>query len=80
MLNELVVVGKLREQMRGDKGETARYMRSLADAYKLKEDNERSKELRTVADTWRKEIQMERWAELPDDDLSYAAMTFSAYW
>jgi len=73
-------VARLNEANKGDKGETSRYMRTLADAYKLQGDESKFNEFRSRAEGYRRDIQKERFEELPDEDQSYCLMTFSAFW
>ncbi|KAL8902975.1 MAG: hypothetical protein Q9207_004248 [Kuettlingeria erythrocarpa] len=71
-LQRLLVVAQLNEESKGDKGETARVTRKLAEAYELNGEIEKAKELKDSAESMRREIQGDRYPELPDDDLSLA--------
>ena len=75
-----MLVAKLNEKSKGDQGETARIIRKLAEAMELKGDHKAAKELKDSAESMRKAIQGERYYELPDSDLSYAMMSFHAWW
>lgn len=75
-----LVVAKLNEESKGDKGETARVTRKLAEAYELNGEISKAKELKESAELMRRKIQGDRFQELPDEDLSYAMMNFHAFW
>jgi hypothetical protein len=79
-LSKLLIIAQLNEKGKGDKGETARVMRKLAEAYELNGDIEKSGSLREQAEAMRKEIQGARFEMLPDNDLSYAMLSFHAFW
>jgi len=55
-------------------------MRKLAEAYELSGDEAQSTSLKKRAEAMRKEIQGPRFATLPDEDQSYAMMSFHAFW
>lgn len=80
MLQTLLVIAKLNEESKGDKGEIARVSRKLAEAFEVKGELETAQDLKESAESMRKEIQGDRFAELPDTDLSYAMMSFHAFW
>ena len=75
-----MIVAQLNEPSKGDKGETARIMRKLAEAHELKGDVAEAMRLKASAEAMRKEIQGDRFESLPDEDLSYAMMNFHAFW
>lgn len=79
-LNAILVIAKLNEPAKGDKGEVARMQRKLAEAYELKGEHDTANALKTEAEAWRKEIQGDRFNLLPDTDLSYSMMNFHAFW
>jgi hypothetical protein len=82
-LQQLLVIAKLNESSKGDRGETARVLRKLAEAYQLrglKGDADKATEFRNNAEAMRKEIQGSRFSSLEDNDLSYAMMSFHAFW
>ena len=79
-LQRSLVVAELNEVSKGDKGETARVTRKLAEAYELKGDRDTAKDLKESAESMRREIQGDRFEELPDEDISYAMMNFHAFW
>ena len=79
-LQKLVLVARLNEGSKGDKGETARIMRKLAEAFELSGESQTAQETKELAESMRKEIQGDRFDELPDSDLSYAMMSFHAFW
>jgi tetratricopeptide (TPR) repeat protein len=80
MLEKILLVAKLMQASKGDDGEVARVQRKLAEAYELKGDLEKGGKLKYEAERLRKEVQGERFYELPDCDLSYAMMSFHAFW
>ena len=79
-LQRILVVAKLNEESKDDRGETARVERKLAEAYELNGEIEKAKEHRESAESARRGIQGDRFREFPDEDLSYAMMNFHAYW
>lgn len=79
-LQKILIISQLNERSKGDKGETARITRKLAEAYQLKGETEKAAELKMEAEAMRKEIQGSRFDLLPDEDLSYAMMSFHAFW
>jgi len=80
MLRKVLIVAKLNQTFKGDKGEVARVQRKLAEALELKGEFDEALRQKLDAETMRKEIQGGRYHELPDNDLSYAMMSFHAYW
>lgn len=80
MLQTLLVIAELNEESKGDKGEIARITRKLAEAFELKGEYETARDLKKSAESMRREIQGDRFTELPDTDLSYAMMSFHAFW
>jgi hypothetical protein len=79
-LQRVLIIAELNEPSKGDKGETARIMRKLAEAHELNGDITKATNLKTRAEAMRKEIQGDRFDLLPDTDLSYAMMNFHAFW
>ena len=75
-----MVVAELIAESQGDKGEMARMIRKLAEAHYLNGDSEKATELKKWAELVRQEIQGDRFRELPDEDLSYAMMSYHAIW
>lgn len=80
MLQKTLIITKLNKGLKGDNGEVARVQRKLAEALELKGDVEEALKLKLDAEAMRKDIQGHRFDELPDSDLSYAMMSFHAYW
>lgn len=80
MLQKVLLVAKLGERAKGDKGETARVTRKLADAMKMKGDDTESERLRRAAEAMRLEIQKDRVFQLPDEKLSYDILVWEEYW
>jgi hypothetical protein len=79
-LQRVLIIAELNEPSKGDKGETARIMRKLAEAHELNGDITEATNLKTRAEAMRKEIQGDRFDLLPDTDLSYAMLNFHAFW
>ncbi|KXG48434.1 Tetratricopeptide-like helical [Penicillium griseofulvum] len=80
MLQKVLVITKLKQPSKGDNGEVARVQRKLAEALELKGDLLEATRLKVEAEAMRREIQGQRFHELPDSDLSYAMMNFHAFW
>jgi hypothetical protein len=88
------LICQLNELKKGDKGDTARIIRRLSDAFRMKGDKEKAAgqiteaeanhkkavELRTEAETYRRESQGERYLQLPDCERSYNLMVYKAFW
>ncbi|TGO07322.1 hypothetical protein BTUL_0292g00080 [Botrytis tulipae] len=79
-LSKILIIAQLNESSKGDKGETARVLRRLAEAYELNGDQEQGSNYKMQAETIRKQIQGARFEKLPDEDQSYAMMSFHAFW
>lgn len=79
-LSKILIIAQLNESSKGDKGETARALRKLAEAYELNGDQEQGSNYKLQAETIRKQIQGARFEKLPDEDQSYAMMSFHAFW
>jgi len=93
-LEQTKLICQLNELKKGDKGDTARIIRRLSDAFRLKGDqqkaaglnieakanHEKAVELKTEAENYRKEIQGERYAQLADCERSYNLMVYKAFW
>ncbi|KAM5367170.1 hypothetical protein ACJZ2D_010160 [Fusarium nematophilum] len=79
MLQDVLRVAEQLEHAKGDKGEVARVQRKLAEAYQLKGETAEAEILKDEAEQMRREIQGDRFSELPDCDLSYAMMSYHAY-
>lgn len=79
-LEAVLVIAKVNEPAKGDKGEVARIQRRLAEAYEKKGVMDKADKLKTEAEQMRKEIQGARYYELPDTDLSYAMMAWKGRW
>ena len=54
--------------------------RKLPEAFELLGEYDTTKMYRESAEGMRREIQGERFEELSDNDLSYAMMSFHAFW
>lgn len=80
MLQKVLIIAKLNQPFKGDNGEVARMQRKLAEAMELKGNTQEALQLKADAEKMRKEIQGQRFDELPDSDLSYAMMNFHAFW
>lgn len=80
MLQKVLVITKINQSSKGDSGEVARIQRKLAEALELKGDSIEALKLKTETEEMRREIQGQRYYELPDNDLSYAMMNFHAFW
>ena len=80
MLQQVLLIAKLIQPSKGDPGEVARVQRKLAEVYEQKGALDEATRLKNEAEAMRKEVQGERFAELPDCDLSYAMMSFHAFW
>lgn len=70
----------LSEKKKGDRGDTARHIRRLADALRLNGEEEEAEQRRLEAETIRKEVQGERFHTLPDDERTYNLMVYKAFW
>jgi hypothetical protein len=80
MLSKARLVCELREVSKGDKGDTARFTRRLADAWEAKGDLSKADTLREEAEAIREEIQGARFRELRDCERSYNLMVYKAFW
>ncbi|KAF7904611.1 hypothetical protein EAF00_001945 [Botryotinia globosa] len=79
-LSKILIIAQLNESSKGDKGETARVLRKLAEAYELNGDQEQGSKFKLQAETIRKQIQGARFEKLPDEDQLYAMMSFHTFW
>ncbi|KAJ4253831.1 hypothetical protein NW762_010226 [Fusarium torreyae] len=80
ILEEVLIIAKLLQPSKGDSGEVARVQRKLAEAYQQKGDIAKAEKFKFDAERMRREVQGDRFPELPDCDLSYAMMSFHAFW
>ncbi|TAQ87148.1 hypothetical protein B7494_g4534 [Chlorociboria aeruginascens] len=80
MLRKALVMAKLCERSKGDRGETARVTRVLADALRTNGDIEEATKLHKSAEAMRLEIQKNRKFQLPDEKLSYDILVWNQYW
>lgn len=82
-LEQNLIIAQLNEKGKEDKGEIARVLRKLAEAFHLRGadgDAVKAEDFRVHAEAMREEIQGPRFATLGDSDLSYAMMNFHAFW
>jgi isopenicillin N synthase-like dioxygenase len=80
VLNKAILICQLNEAKKGDKGDTARFIRRLADAMEAKGNLAQAQLHRIQAEAIRQEIQGERFYRLPDCERSYNLMVFKAFW
>ena len=80
MLRKALVFAKLCERSKGDRGETARVTRVLADALRTNGDIEEATKLHKLAEAMRLEIQKNRKFQLADEKLSYDILVWNEYW
>jgi hypothetical protein len=76
MLRKAKLICELNEKAKGDKGDTARISRMLADVLEMKGEVDEARELLASAEAIRQAIQGQRFAELPDCEDSYNLMVF----
>jgi hypothetical protein len=80
MLKRVLVATKLSERAKGDKGETARVSRKLADAMRMQGDTEEAAKFHFATETMRLGIQKDRVTQLLDEPRSYDILVCNEYW
>jgi hypothetical protein len=80
LLKRTRLVCQLNEKRKGDRGDTARVLRRLAEAYELKGDAAQAASFKEMAEDIRKQLQKERFSELGDTEQSYDLLVYSSYW
>ena len=71
---------EITESTKGDKGEVSRVSRRLAEALELDGQVDEAQKLKLEAEDIRKEMQGERFANLPDTEHSYNLLVCMNYW
>ncbi|OBT86542.1 hypothetical protein VE02_04358 [Pseudogymnoascus sp. 03VT05] len=79
-LERILIICRLRERAKGDKGEIARVTRTLADAVALQGDTSKAARLIAESEKMRKEIQSERKWQPPDEKRAYDILVWNEYW
>ncbi|WEW60104.1 hypothetical protein PRK78_005589 [Emydomyces testavorans] len=80
LLAQTKVICRFYEVLKGDQGDTARVLRALAEAYEGLGRHEEAEEHRIQAEDIRKQIQGERFNELPDCEQSYNLLVYQTFW
>ncbi|ETI19375.1 hypothetical protein G647_09207 [Cladophialophora carrionii CBS 160.54] len=80
MLRQTLLICKLLEDARGDRRETARVMRRLAEALDLAGQSAEAAQYKEEAESIRKELQGARFDELGDTEQSYNMLMYVAFW
>ncbi|OCT46324.1 hypothetical protein CLCR_01350 [Cladophialophora carrionii] len=80
MLRQTLLICKLLEDARGDRRETARVMRRLAEALDLAGQSVEAAQYKEEAESIRKELQGARFDELGDTEQSYNMLVYVAFW
>jgi hypothetical protein len=70
-LGEALLIAQHNEDEKGDQGDVARVIRRMAEAYIRKGETEDGLKLWQTAETMRKELQGDRYAQLPDTEETY---------
>jgi hypothetical protein len=78
-LGEAKSICELNESAKGDRRDTARVLRMLADALEMKGMVEEARRHKLEAEGIRRAVQKERFAELPDCEESYNLMVFHGF-
>lgn len=79
-LRETILISKIKETSKGNRGETARVMRRLAEALHLNGEVEEAEALKSEAEAIRRQIQGTRFEELGDTEQSYNMLVYVAFW
>ena len=71
---------EITEPLKSDKGEIARIVRRLAEAFEIDGQQEKTKELKADAEVMRKIIQGARFEDLSDTEHNYNLLVCINYW